>query len=107
MEHELETEEASLLQLDERHAAKKEVEEDFVEVDFDDGSQAELEATTKLLRDTAVLLEFLGNPDYCKSMTKTLRALADKTAERLYEQADKVEALAAGAEEDDEEDDDF
>jgi hypothetical protein len=91
-----------------RKPEKKVKPEDSEEEDYDDSEGIPLALAEKVsvfLKDTGVLLEFLSNPHFCKTITKRERDILDRQLERLYGLTDALDTAIAEAEEaeDDEE----
>lgn len=59
--------------------------------DYDDC----IERTTALLKETAVLLQYLGDENFCKSITKRERTIIAKHVDRIYDFNDELEQLLA------------
>jgi hypothetical protein len=59
--------------------------------DVTDDSLEDLQEAAELIKNTAVLLEFISNPDFCKSITQGLRATISKHVEKLDELSDKLD----------------
>ena len=67
-------------------------------------ASVELEKASELLKKTAILLEFLGDADLCKSITRREREIIAKHVDRINELTDELDEAVEAFEEDDEED---
>lgn len=98
-----------LQKLEQQAAAKQSAasESDTEYVDEAEDTVSLMESASELLKNNAVLFEFLANPDYCKTLTKRDRELMLKQADKTYDMAEVLDNAAAALEdEEDDEDED-
>lgn len=71
--------------------------DDFEETadDYDDV----VERASDLLKNTAILLQYLGDENFCKSITKRERNIIAKHVDRIYEFTDELQQLIDGGDE--------
>lgn len=95
------------LEILERQSIPEPVDAEVVIEEEELTSAEQLEAIQDLIRNCAVLLEFIANPEYCKELIKRDRRLADMQAERLFLAADELNDIIEELTDDtdDEEDD--
>jgi cytochrome oxidase Cu insertion factor (SCO1/SenC/PrrC family) len=104
-----------LEKLEQQHARKTAAaansESTDVDVDFTEDATSdtadEVEEANEMLRKSALLFEFISDPDFCKSITKNMREVIQKHVANLYEKIQEldqtVEELRDGIDEDEEE----
>lgn len=81
--------------LDEHSAAEaKAAEEDeFEEVDEETSLANKLESASYLLKQSAILFEFISDPDLCKSISKRERGIISKQVKRIYQLVEEADAV--------------
>lgn len=102
MEEQFETD-PELNKLEQQHAAKLAAKEDeTIEEESEDEYTFVSDATYELLeesstlhRNTAILLEYLSNPDFCKGLTKRERVIVDKHSIKIWEMVIKLDKTVA------------
>lgn len=100
---ELDPELERLEQLHATKAASNVVDLEFVASE-DTDEVDRLERSCTLLRDTAILLEYLSNPDFCKSITKRERIAIDKQSEKLWAMVNELNEAVEELQDEEEED---
>jgi hypothetical protein len=88
--------------LEKYFTAKQESSDEAYE-DVDEEAVEQLEDASEMLRDTAILLEFLGNPDFCKSITKRERAIIDRHVDKLWSFVEELNTTVSELSADEEE----
>ncbi len=79
--------------IDEQFQQKQGVaEEDDFSEDGEDNVE-DLRKASKLLKDNAVLLEFLSNPEFCKNVNNSYRKLMGKQLDKIYQLTDELDEL--------------
>lgn len=69
---------------------------DESEDDFDDEETiqlAKLQAASDMLKKSAVLFEYISDPDLCKNLSKRERTAIDKQLARIYALVEEVDVI--------------
>ena len=106
MAEELNTLDPELDKLEKLHAEKQEQSTEDTEDVEDLDEVKQLRETSTLLRNTAILLEYLSNPDFCRTITKKERIALDKHADKIWTCVIKLDATIAELDGEDDEDED-
>lgn len=78
-------------------------EDDFEEAD-EDPALEHLQKAKELLLTSATLLEYLGNPDFIKTVTKRERKAIDRQVDRIYDLTNELTETIAELSDEEEED---
>lgn len=80
-------------QLEEMEQRRLAEEEDSFEdaPDEEEAVEERLRAASDLLKRTAILFEFLSDPDYCRTLTKRYRELMSQQAERAWDLVEELD----------------
>lgn len=74
-------------------------EEEFAETE-EGGLEDELQKASNMLKRTAILLLFLSDRNFCRSITNRERGIMDKHVEAIYKVTDSIEEALEEAEDD-------
>jgi hypothetical protein len=86
-------------ELEAQLAEKQAVRDDEYE-DVGDLAVDELNKASDLLKQCRTMLEFISDPDFCKSITKRERKAIAKLLEKIYTTTDEIDAAVADLEDD-------
>lgn len=94
-------------QLEAQHAAKKtSSSSDDGEVEYMDVTQLAvlmLEKSAELHRNTAILLEYIGDDTFCKNITKRERDAIARQLDKIYAASDEIDEVVESIQDDEEE----
>jgi hypothetical protein len=86
-------------ELEAQLAEKQAVRDDEYE-DVGDLAVDELNKASDLLKQCRTMLEFISDPDFCKSITKRERKAIATLLEKIYTTTDEIDAAVADLEDD-------